>query len=74
MSRQRKLLLFATTLIALTFVASACDVGLPWVDCSWIDQPDMGGLVCAGGQVLALQATLSALILALVFGIGSAVG
>ena len=71
-SRRTKLLLFVTSLVALTFVASACELRLQG-DCSWINQPDMGGLVCLGVNVLGAAASLIALLLALVIGIGSAI-
>jgi hypothetical protein len=73
MARHSKLLLFATTLVALAFVAGACEVRLPLVDCSWINQPDSGGIICAGLQVVALQASVIALILAVALGLGVAI-
>lgn len=51
-------------LIAIAMTASACEIDvLPVVDCSGIDQPDMGGLVCLGLNMAALQALLALLAL-----------
>ena len=73
-TRNTKLLLMLTSgLIALAFVASACDIKLPVTDCSWIHQPDSGGLVCLGANVLALGVGVIALVLALAVGLGAAV-
>ena len=42
------------------------------VDCSGIDQPDMGGLVCLGANVFALQAGAALIIAALAALLGGA--
>jgi uncharacterized membrane protein len=54
MTRNRKLLMVG--LVAIVLVVSACELSLNNVDCSGINQPDMGGLVCFGMNVVALQA------------------
>lgn len=69
MTRNTKRLLLLTNLIALVVVASACEIELPVVDCSGINQPDMGGLVCFGMNMLALSAGAVAIIIALLLGI-----
>jgi hypothetical protein len=70
-TRRAQRLILVASLIAIAVVASGCEIRLPFVDCSWINQPDSGGIVCAGIQVIALQASLIALILAIILGLGS---
>lgn len=72
MSRNAKLLSLLVGLIAVAIIVSACDIKLP-VDCSFINQPDSGGLVCLGANAIALSLGLVALLVALVIGVGSVV-
>jgi hypothetical protein len=71
-TRNGKLLLLMTGLIAVAIVLSACDLKLP-VDCSFIHQPDSGGLVCLGANAIGISLGLLALLAALVIGVGSVV-
>jgi len=48
---RRALIVFC--FVAIAVVASGCNP----VDCSDINQPDMGGLVCVGRQYLAVVGT-----------------
>ena len=63
MTQNRKMVVLTATLLVVAVVVSSCELSLNNVDCSGIDQPDMGGLVCLGANVVALQAG-AALILA----------
>ena len=70
MARNKKLLILATMLCAVALVSSACDINvLPIVDCSGVNQPDSGGLVCLGLNAAALN--VIALLFAAIFGLGS---
>lgn len=62
-------------LVMVMALTSGCELSLPVTDCSWINQPDMGGLVCLGANVLAIQLGAVALlaVLALIFGGGGSV-
>jgi len=74
MNRKQKRALLVATLVVVAVTASACEINvLPVVDCSGINQPDMGGLVCLGMNAFALSAGVIALIAALVLGLGSAI-
>lgn len=70
MTRNPKKLLLLTSLVVGAMALSACEITLPQVDCSGIDQPDMGGLVCLGLNAAALNALalLAAAILGLLTG------
>ncbi len=57
-------------LIAVAAVASGCEIDLFQADCSWIDQPDMGGLVCLGLNFLGLGASAIAIIVAILVWLG----
>ena len=65
MARKKNVYLAATMVITLTAVLSACEISFPWVDCSGIDQPDMGGLVCVGLNGIALSAVVALIAVAL---------
>jgi hypothetical protein len=73
MSRNTKWLLAVAGLIGIAVAASACDLTLPVVDCSGINQPDMGGLVCLGLNATAITLSVLALIAALLVGLSGAV-
>ncbi len=68
--RNRWLLLAALGVVAQ--VASGCDIALPVTDCSWVNQPDMGGLLCLGANVLSLFGGAIAFLIALLGGLGGA--
>ena len=42
MTRNRRMMVVTTTLLVVALVASSCELSLNNVDCSGIDQPDMG--------------------------------
>jgi hypothetical protein len=63
-TRNQRMLMLAALLLVVAFVANGCELSLNNVDCSFINQPDMGGLVCFGVNVLALQAVALAAIAA----------
>jgi len=63
--------LSAIGLLAVAAVASGCEIDLFQADCSWIDQPDMGGLVCLGVNFLALGASVVAIVVAILVWLGS---
>ena len=74
MTRNQRRALLMAALVVVAMSASACEIDvLPVVDCSGINQPDMGGLVCLGMNAFALSAGVIALIAALVLGLGSAI-
>jgi hypothetical protein len=74
MTRNQKRALLVATVLVVAMATSACEIDvLPVVDCSGINQPDMGGLVCLGMNAFALSAGVIALIAALVLGVGSAI-
>jgi hypothetical protein len=73
LTRTTRLLLLTASLIGVAVVASSCDITLPVTDCSWIHQPDMGGLVCLGANAVALSAGLIAIVLAVLLGVSSVV-
>ncbi|MEI2651804.1 MAG: hypothetical protein V9G12_06560 [Microthrixaceae bacterium] len=72
MTRNRRMMVLTTTLLVVALVASSCELSLNNVDCSGIDQPDMGGLVCLGANVFALQAGAALIIAALAALLGGA--
>ena len=57
-------------LLAVAAVASGCEIDLFQADCSWINQPDMGGLVCLGVNILGLGASVIAIIVAILVWLG----
>ena len=73
MTRHTTWLLAVAGLMAIAVAASSCELALPVVDCSGIDQPDMGGLVCLGLNATAIVLSVLALIAALAVGLGGAV-
>lgn len=75
MRLKKNRILLVASLIMVAGVTSGCELSLPVTDCSWIDQPDMGGLVCLGANVLAIQAGAVVILLALaaIFGGGGSV-
>lgn len=73
MTGNGKRLLWAAAVVSMVGVASGCTIELPQVDCSWINQPDMGGLVCLGVNVIAWSAGAIALIVALLLGLPGAI-
>ena len=62
MTRNSRRALSVLGLVAIVVVASSCEMG---ADCSWIDQPDMGGLLCVGTNFLAFTGGLLAIVIAL---------
>jgi len=72
MTRNRRMMVVTTTLLVVAVVVSSCELSLNNVDCSGIDQPDMGGLVCLGANVFALQAGAALIIAALAALLGGA--
>ncbi len=72
MTRNRRMMVLTTTLLVVALAASSCELSLNNVDCSGIDQPDMGGLVCLGANVFALQAGAALIIAALAALLGGA--
>ena len=70
MRRASKRLLSVLGLFAVATVASGCEIDLFQADCSWIDQPDMGGLVCLGLNFLGLGASAIAIIVAILVWLG----
>lgn len=73
MSQRTKWMLVAAGLAAIVLTTSACELTLPVVDCSGINQPDMGGLVCLGLNATAITLGVLALLAALVVGLSGAV-
>ncbi len=71
MTTKTKRLVLAAGLIAFAIAVSGCELSLPAVDCSWITQPDMGGLVCLGQSWLTLVASLLALVGVVALGLSS---
>ncbi len=71
MTRNAKLLLLMSSLLAVAMVANACEISLPMVDCSGINQPDSGGLVCLGLNAIAIPVSLVAILIALLLGLGA---
>lgn len=72
MDRRTRWALLATGLLAMAMMTSACELSFPVVDCSGIDQPDMGGLVCFGLNVAAVGVGLIAIVLAILAALGGA--
>ena len=70
MDRHTRIVAVLLGVIGLAVVASGCEIAIPSVDCSWINQPDMGGLVCLGANYAAWVGGL----LVLLLGLGVAVG
>ncbi len=70
MPRHTRTVLFATAVVAM---ASGCELSLPVVDCSGINQPDMGGLVCFGLNIVAVSAGALAVIVAILLALGGPV-
>jgi hypothetical protein len=68
----KRLVWVLASLVGLGLIASACEISLPLTDCSWIHQPDMGGLVCLGANVLTIYGGIFAILLALLLGLGAA--
>ena len=66
MTRNRKMVVLTATLLVVAVVVSSCELSLNNVDCSGIDQPDMGGLVCLGANVVALQAGAALIVMEMV--------
>ena len=66
----KRRLLSAIGLLAVVAVSSGCELDLFQADCSWINQPDMGGLVCLGLNFLGLGASVIAIIVALLVWLG----
>ncbi|MGB3410051.1 MAG: hypothetical protein WBA45_02540 [Microthrixaceae bacterium] len=73
MTTRSKHLVLAVGLITFAIAVSGCELSLPAVDCSWINQADMGGLVCLGQSMLTLIASLLALVGVVALGLGSVV-
>jgi hypothetical protein len=73
MSGNAKRTLAVIGLLAVLVAASGCEITLPPVDCSGINQPDMGGLVCFGATVLSAIGGALAFFLALLASLGGAV-
>ncbi|MHB1139309.1 MAG: hypothetical protein ACYC2O_10165 [Microthrixaceae bacterium] len=71
MNRSTKRVVLVAVLVAVVVVASGCELSLPAVDCSDIDQPDMGGLVCLGRSVATMYAGLAAILALLALLAGS---
>jgi len=71
MDRRAKQLMLVAMLVAVAASTSACELSLSVVDCSFIDQPDMGGLVCLGANMLTIAAGVLAIIAAVALGLGS---
>ena len=70
MNRRAKRALLVASLLAVAAVTSGCEIDiLPVVDCSGINQPDMGGLVCLGLNMFALSAGAIAIIIAILLGL-----
>lgn len=70
MNRRAKRAMLLASLLIVVAVTSGCEIDiLPVVDCSGIDQPDMGGLICFGLNMLALSAGAIAIILAILVGL-----
>jgi hypothetical protein len=72
MTRNAKMLWLLAGLITVAVVLSACDLKLP-VDCSFIHQPDSGGIVCLGANAIAISLSAIALVLVIALGLGSLV-
>jgi hypothetical protein len=70
MPRHTRTVLFATAVVAMAMMTSGCELSLPVVDCSGINQPDMGGLVCFGLNVVAVSAGALAVIVAILLALG----
>ena len=70
MNLHTKRVVLVAVLTAVAVVASGCE--LPRVDCSDINQPDMGGLVCVGRTVATMYAGVAAIVALLAILIGSA--
>lgn len=71
MSRNTRRFLWVATLVTITIAVSGCEISLPLADCSSINQPDMGGLVCLGLNVLTAAASVVGIIAALLVALGS---
>ena len=72
MTRRTRSLILGSTLIVMVLLASACEIDFPQtVDCSGINQPDNGGLVCLGLNVIGLVGGLAAILIALLVGLGA---
>lgn len=71
MGVRTKRVMLVAVLIAVVVAASGCELALPAVDCSDINQPDMGGLVCFGRSVATLYAGAAALIALVALLVGS---
>ncbi len=72
MHRYSRAALLVTVVLAVAMMTSACEITPPQVDCSGINQPDMGGLVCLGLNVFAWSASAIAIIVAIILALGGA--
>ncbi len=69
MPRHTRTLLLVTAVLAMAMMTSACELQLP-ADCSGINQPDMGGLVCLGLNAIVISASAIAIIVAILLALG----
>ena len=70
MNLHRKHVALVAVLLAVAVVASGCELG--GIDCSDINQPDMGGLVCLGRHAATFQLGVVAILAFLAILVGSA--